>query len=117
MVQEEKSTPNIELDGHSNNSIYTNIGSGTLHEIKNIDLKDSFGTKIDTLARHILWLREHDPGAQSIVFSQYKSFLDYLGNAFRRFKIGHSSVDESDGIEKFKKDPAVSYYSFFFLDC
>ncbi|KAL4985044.1 peptide N-acetyl-beta-D-glucosaminyl asparaginase amidase A-domain-containing protein [Aspergillus falconensis] len=110
VVQEEKSSSNIELEQHSSNSIYTDIGSGTLHEIKNIDLKDSFGTKIDTLARHILWLREHDPGAQSIVFSQYKGFLDYLANAFRRFKIGYSSVDESDGIEKFKKDPGIECF-------
>lgn len=109
MVQEEKSSSNITLEQHSSNSIYTDIGSGTLHEIKNIDLKDSFGTKIDILARHILWLREHDPGAQSIVFSQYKGFLDYLANAFRRFKIGYSGVDESDGIEKFKKDPGVGH--------
>ncbi|KAL4783489.1 SNF2 family N-terminal domain-containing protein, partial [Aspergillus varians] len=110
VVQEEKSSTNIELERHSNNIIYSDIGSGTLHEIKNIDLKDSFGTKIDTLARHILWLRENDPGAQSIVFSQYKSFLEYLANAFGRFKIGYSSVDESDGIDKFKKDPAVECF-------
>ncbi|KAL4900599.1 hypothetical protein BDW74DRAFT_161767 [Aspergillus multicolor] len=110
VVQEEKSASNIETEQHSSNSIYTDIGSGTLHEIKNIDLKDSFGTKIDTLARHILWLREHDPGAQSIVFSQYKGFLDYLGNAFKHFKIGFSSVDEPDGIEKFKKDPGIECF-------
>ncbi|KAL4940811.1 hypothetical protein BDV06DRAFT_213196 [Aspergillus oleicola] len=110
VVQEEKPSPNIELERHSNNSIYTDIGSGTLHEIKNIDLKDSFGTKIDTLARHILWLREHDPGAQSIVFSQYKSFLQHLAAAFRRFKIGYSSVDESDGIERFKKDAGIECF-------
>ncbi|KAL4812232.1 SNF2 family N-terminal domain-containing protein [Aspergillus spinulosporus] len=110
VVQEEKSSSNIALEQHSSNSIYTDIGSGTLHEIKNIELKDSFGTKIDTLARHILWLREHDPGAQSIVFSQYRGFLDYLANAFRRFKIGFSSVDESDGIEKFKKDPGIECF-------
>ncbi|KAL3457770.1 peptide N-acetyl-beta-D-glucosaminyl asparaginase amidase A-domain-containing protein [Aspergillus heterothallicus] len=110
VVQEEKSSQNLDLGRQSHNSIYTDIGSGTLHEIKNIDLKDSFGTKIDTLARHILWLREHDPGAQSIVFSQYKSFLDYLANAFRRFKIGYSSVDEPDGISRFKSDPGIECF-------
>lgn len=114
MVQEEKASPNIDTGQGSTNSIYTDIGSGTLHEIKKIDLQESFGTKIDTLARHVLWLREHDPGAQSIVFSQYKGFLDYLANAFRRFKIACSSVDESDGIESFKKDPAVSHHLPFF---
>ncbi|KKK24756.1 hypothetical protein AOCH_002221 [Aspergillus ochraceoroseus] len=110
VVQEEKSSSKIELGRPSNNSIYTDIGSSTLHEIKNIDLPSSFGTKIDTLARHILWLREHDPGAQSIVFSQYKSFLEYMGTAFTRFKIGYSSVDSPDGIRKFKSDPAIECF-------
>lgn len=92
---------------HSKNSVYTDISSGILSEIKNIDLDGSFGTKIDTLSRHILWLRQHDPGAKSIVFSQYKGFLGVLGSAFSRFKIGYTSVDNKDGIEKFKSDPAV----------
>ncbi|KAL3470661.1 SNF2 family N-terminal domain-containing protein [Aspergillus californicus] len=110
VVQEEKSLPNLGLGRQSDYSIYTDIGSSTLHEIRNIEIKGSFGTKIDTLARHILWLREHDPGAQCIVFSQYKSFLDYLGHAFRWFKIGCSSVDDPDGIHNFKSDPGIECF-------
>lgn len=108
-MQEERTPAKIEADRSPKNSIYTDIGSGTLKEIKNIDLDSSFGTKIDTLARHILWLREHDPGAKSVVFSQYKSFLDVLGTAFQRFKIGYSSVDSKDGIQLFKSDPSVRF--------
>lgn len=80
-----------------------------LDEIKNIDLPTSLGTKIDTLARHLMWLRDHDPGAKSIVFSQYKDFLSVLATAFSRFKIGYSSVDAKNGIQLFKEDPAVRY--------
>ncbi|EDP49222.1 SNF2 family helicase/ATPase, putative [Aspergillus fumigatus A1163] len=109
VVQEEK-TPKLESGRSSNSFIYTDISSGTLKEIKNIDLEASFGTKIDTLARHILWLREHDPGAKSIIFSQYKTFLEVLGTAFSRFKIGYSSIDNADGIERFKSDPAVECF-------
>ncbi|RLL97244.1 hypothetical protein CFD26_106303 [Aspergillus turcosus] len=109
VVQEEK-TPKFESGRPSNNFIYADISSGTLKEIKNIDLDASFGTKIDTLARHILWLREHDPGAKSIIFSQYKTFLEVLGTAFTRFKIGYSSIDNADGIERFKTDPAVECF-------
>jgi E3 ubiquitin-protein ligase SHPRH len=108
VVQEEKA-PKFESGRSSNNFIYADISSGTLKEIKNIDLDASFGTKIDTLARHILWLREHDPGAKSIIFSQYKTFLEVLGTAFTRFKIGYSSIDNTDGIERFKTDPAVCF--------
>ncbi|PYH94433.1 hypothetical protein BO71DRAFT_419349 [Aspergillus ellipticus CBS 707.79] len=89
------------------------VGTGltfTLREIKNIDLDSSFGTKIDTLARHILWIREHDPGTKAVIFSQYKSFLESLAIAMSRFKIGYSNVDSKDGISSFKSDPAIECF-------
>ena len=88
-------------------SIYSGINDVTLNQIKNIDVEGSYGTKIDTIARHILWIRENDPGAKSIVFSQFKDFLDILARAFGRFKIGFTSIDKRGGIEKFKNDPGV----------
>ncbi|KAJ6056097.1 hypothetical protein N7444_005195 [Penicillium canescens] len=110
VAQEEESSVKVGHERHAQNAIYSDISSGLLREIKNIDLDDSFGTKIDTLARHILWLREHDPGAKSIVFSQYKSFLTVLQAAFYRFKIVSSSIDRPDGIESFKRDPAIECF-------
>ncbi|OQE14245.1 hypothetical protein PENSTE_c037G08238 [Penicillium steckii] len=111
VVQQEDETPvNVDTERHPKNAIYSDISSGVLKEIKNIDLDGSFGTKIDTLARHVLWLREHDPGAKSIIFSQYKSFLAVLAGAFHRFGIVNSSVDHTGGIEKFKKDPAIECF-------
>lgn len=88
-------------------SIYSGINKVTLNQIQNIDVEGSFGTKVDTLARHLLWIRDNDPGAKSIVFSQFKDFLDVLTRAFTRFKIGFTSIDKKDGVEKFKKDPSV----------
>ncbi|THC95931.1 hypothetical protein EYZ11_004573 [Aspergillus tanneri] len=114
VVQEEK-TPTKSENRPSKNFIYTDIGSGTLREIRNIDLDCSFGTKIDTLSRHIMWLREHDPGAKSVVFSQYKYFLEILSTAFSRFKIGYSSVDSKDGIHIFKSDPSLLQVECFLL--
>ena len=109
IAQEEKTSTKIETGHASENLIYTDISSSLLREIKDIDLPGSFGTKIDTLARHIMWLRENDPGAKAVVFSQYKNFLGVLGTAFTLYKIGHSSVDSKDGIENFKSDPAVCF--------
>lgn len=88
-------------------TIYSDIRDATFNQIKNIDVNGSFGTKIDTLARHMLWIRANDPGAKSIVFSQYKDFLDVLAKAFTRFKIGFTGIDRKDGIESFKADPSV----------
>ncbi|KAJ5142043.1 hypothetical protein N7526_003038 [Penicillium atrosanguineum] len=110
VAQEEEPPTDFEHERHSQNAIYSDISSGLLKEIKTIDLNGSFGTKIDTLARHVLWLREHDPGTKSIVFSQYKNFLTVLQRAFQRFGIISSSVDAPGGIEKFKKDPAVECF-------
>lgn len=41
---------------------------------------------------------------------RYKDFLLVLRNAFRRFRIGHASIDEPGGITQFKEDPAVECF-------
>lgn len=97
----------VNLAGGEESSIYSSIHGAILNQIKNIDLDGSFGTKIDTLGRHLLWIREHDPGAKSIVFSQYKDFLDVLARAFAQYKIAFTGIDRKDGIQKFKNDPGV----------
>ncbi|EPE33063.1 P-loop containing nucleoside triphosphate hydrolase [Glarea lozoyensis ATCC 20868] len=92
-------------------AIYSEISKTKLAEIKNIDLDGpSFTTKVDTLARHLIWLRESDPGAKSIIYSQFKDFLDVLALAFKRFRIGFSSIDKPRGIERFKEDPSVECF-------
>ncbi|KAG0645405.1 putative ATP-dependent helicase [Hyphodiscus hymeniophilus] len=92
-------------------AIYSEISKSKLAEIKNIELDGpSFTTKIDTLARHLIWLRESDPGAKSIIYSQFKDFLEVLARAFERFRIGFSSIDKPNGIEKFKQDPGIECF-------
>lgn len=91
--------------------LYSEFDAEQLEQMKNIELDGpSFTTKVDTLVRHLMWLRESDPGAKSIVFSQYKDFLHILRNAFSRFRIGHASIDDADGIGRFKDDPAVECF-------
>ena len=89
--------------------IYCDIGPSTLNEIKNVDIdvERSFGTKIDAIARHVLWLREKDPGSKSIIFSQFGDFLSVLGTAFNSFRIGYTSIDKKNGVQRFKNDPGV----------
>jgi E3 ubiquitin-protein ligase SHPRH len=92
-------------------TIYTEFNAEKLAEIKNIDLDGpSFTTKVDMLTRHLLWLRESDPGAKSIIFSQYKEFLDVLALAFRRYRIGYTSFDKAHGITNFKEDPGTEVF-------
>ncbi|KAL2396397.1 putative ATP-dependent helicase [Exophiala dermatitidis] len=92
-------------------SIYSDISTGMLNQIKNVELRGpSFGSKIDFLCRHLLWLREHDPGCKSIIFSQYREFIDVLARAFDEHKISSTRIDAKNGIEKFKSDPTVECF-------
>ena len=88
-------------------AIYSEVDNKLMDEVKSIDLPSSFGTKIDTLGRHLLWIREHDPGAKAIVFSQYRDFLDVLGPAFATFKIGCSRLGRPGAVEKFRHDASI----------
>ncbi|KAI5272070.1 hypothetical protein E4T47_04677 [Aureobasidium subglaciale] len=114
-AQEEDSEPSSPSQGSNKSttpgtSIYADIGNDTLAQIKSIDLNGSFGTKIDTLARHILWIRQHDPGAKAIVFSQFREFLDVLGTAFKQFGIGYSRMGKAHAIDRFKNDASVECF-------
>ncbi|KAF2740528.1 ATP-dependent DNA helicase [Polyplosphaeria fusca] len=91
-------------------SIYSDISDSNMKEIKMIDLDGSYGTKVDMIARHLIWIRNNDPGAKSIIFSQFGDFLDVLGEALKRWKIGASSISDRDGIQKFKADPAMECF-------
>ncbi|KGO76798.1 Helicase, C-terminal [Penicillium italicum] len=113
VAQEEKTPVKLDHEGHSQNAIYSDISSGHLNEIKKIDLEHCFGVKIDTLARHILWLREHDPGAKSIIFSQYGTFASQVQSAFKVHGIVTTSIDSPNGVEKFKTDPAIECFCFY----
>lgn len=114
-VQTEESHANLQRVSPKSSSrksaIYSEISKTKLAEIKNVELEGrSFTTKVDTLARHLIWLRESDPGAKSIIYSQFKDFLDVLALAFQRFRIGYSAIDKPNGIEKFKRDPSVECF-------
>lgn len=88
-------------------AIYTDFSEEKLAEIKNVDLDGpAFTTKVDNLVRHLLWLRESDPGAKSIIFSQYSDFLNVLRLAFTRYRIGYTSFDKTNGATEFKEDPS-----------
>ena len=107
-ASQERSSPSSTSQ---KSAIYSEISKSKLAEIKNIELDGpSFTTKIDTLARHLIWLRESDPGAKSIIYSQFKDYLEVLARAFERFRIGFSSIDKPNGIEKFKQDPAIECF-------
>jgi len=101
----------LRASASTKSAIYSEIRSSDLEAIKSIELNGrSFTTKVDMLARHLIWLREADPGAKSIIYSQFKDFLDVLAHSFEKVRIGYSSIDRPNGIEKFKKDPSTECF-------
>lgn len=65
------SQPKKSSAGGKKGRIYAEFNADRLAEIRSIELDGpSFTTKVDALLQHLLWLREADPGAKSIIFSQ-----------------------------------------------
>jgi E3 ubiquitin-protein ligase SHPRH len=94
-----------------NQSIYSDISTRTLEGIKTIDLNGpSFGSKVDMLMRHIIWLRDHDYAAKSIIFSQYRDFLDVLRRAFTAHNISYAAFEDKNGIQKFKATAGIECF-------
>lgn len=92
-------------------AIYKEFSEEKLAEIKNVDLDGpAFTTKVDNLVRHLLWLRDSDPGSKSIIFSQYSDFLNVLRLAFKRYRIGFTSFDKTNGATEFKEDPSIECF-------
>ncbi|KAI1166417.1 SNF2 family N-terminal domain-containing protein [Nemania serpens] len=89
--------------------LYSDIPNHKSQAIRNVKLDGpSYSSKIDTLIKHLLWLREEDPGAKSIIFTQFRSFLGFLEQALARHRVGFASfTNKAAGIQKFKDDPSV----------
>ncbi|KAF2015869.1 ATP-dependent DNA helicase [Aaosphaeria arxii CBS 175.79] len=103
-------SPQGSSPGSSSSSIYSDISDSVMKEIKTIDLSGSYGTKVDMIARHLIWIRNNDPGAKSIVFSQFGDFLEVLREALKTWKIGATSIRDKNGIDNFLADPAVECF-------
>lgn len=88
-------------------SIYSSISQQTLEDIKSIELPCSWGSKIDTMARHIIHLRVADTGSKAVVFSQYRDFLKLFGSALQAFKIGYANITDQGSIKRFQSDPSI----------
>lgn len=61
--------------------------------INKISLNGSFGTKLDTILRHILYLKSASPGVKILVFSSWEQVLDILADGCRRNSIGYVKLE------------------------
>ncbi|KAI1284539.1 SNF2 family N-terminal domain-containing protein [Xylaria sp. FL0933] len=114
MKEQSPGSSSTSLRGEPNKGpgVYSNIDDDQRRAIQNRKLLGpSYSSKVDTLIKHLLWLREEDPGAKSIVFTQFRSFLGTLGQALAAHRIGFATfsqlANKSREIQKFKDDPTV----------
>lgn len=60
------------MDDSANEEIqYNTLPLRQLREIDEIETSGSFGSKIQSIVRHLVWLKEREPEAKSIVFSAW----------------------------------------------
>ena len=90
--------------------IYEAVDDRVLREIKSIDLGAlSYGSKIDMITRHMIWLKRNEPCFKAVIFSQWKDILEVIKSSLKRYNIGFSSL-EPGGIDKFKGDLDTSCF-------
>ncbi|KAH9837867.1 SNF2 family N-terminal domain-containing protein [Rhodofomes roseus] len=91
---------------------YNYIDSGLFEDIQTMESLGSYGSKIDTLLRHLLYLKVADPGSKSIVFSAWADSLHIIQHALKRNGISCLRIDQQRGKEhaakKFRTDPDIA---------
>jgi len=93
-------------------SIYTDVSPAVLDAIKSIDLphRSLYGTKIDTISRHLIYLRSSEPGVKTVIFSQYRDFLSVLSSAFQAMGISHVQIQQANSITRFRDDASIEAF-------
>lgn len=90
--------------------VYKHINPTTLKKIQNIQLENSYGSKVDLIVKQVLYVTSVDPDAQIVIFSQWVDLLLILACAFDQAKISY--VTAKNPLLSKKKDhlnPAVQF--------
>jgi len=104
---------NGEVAPKSHRQIHYNvIDSGLFEDIQAMESFGSYGSKIQTLVRHLLYLRKSDPDSKSIIFSAWADSLLIIEHALRTNGILCLRIDQhrgkQDTAKRFRTDPTIS---------
>ncbi|RPA80098.1 hypothetical protein BJ508DRAFT_415585 [Ascobolus immersus RN42] len=89
--------------------LYKEMDDKLLREIEGIPLDIRMGTKIDTIIRHLLWLRKHEPGAKSVLFTQYNDVIALVALALDKAGLGFA-IATKEGIQEFKNKSSCEVF-------
>lgn len=89
---------------------YNMINQETLEQIMGRDSLGQFGSKIQTLVKHLLYLKEYEPDSKSIVFSAWSDSLELVAYALQTngitfLRIDRANTKKSNPAHVFQTDP------------
>lgn len=98
-------------------SIYNHVDNEIVEAVQNIQLKESYSSKVDMIVKQVLYLKSKDRKVQIVVFSQWQDLLYILAAAFKNASIsylasygtltpelgGGRRKSKYDSVEEFKK--------------
>ncbi|KAF8978581.1 hypothetical protein BGZ46_006322 [Entomortierella lignicola] len=74
--------------------------------IRRMPIEDGYGSKIDSIVRHIAYLVREDPGTKCLVFSQWSNLLQLVSESLTRNQIGYVKLSGSSvktAVKQFKE--------------
>ncbi|KAG2078621.1 hypothetical protein BDR04DRAFT_1087088 [Suillus decipiens] len=92
---------------------YNMINPTIFGEIQTMESNGSYGSKIQALVRHLLYIQFTEPGAKSIVFSAWADSLQIIEHALNCNDIPYLRLDHAKGkgkdrgAKKFHTDPVL----------
>jgi E3 ubiquitin-protein ligase SHPRH len=104
--------------------VYQKIDEDILDSINSIKIKQNYGSKINTILRQIIWLKNKDPNVQIVIYSQWTQVLQILSKALQQNDIqflgsgntlnnkpsGANTSHLSTDIAKFKKETSITCF-------
>ncbi|KAL4070161.1 SNF2 family N-terminal domain-containing protein [Scleroderma yunnanense] len=90
---------------------YNMINPSLFRDIQTVESEGSYGSKIQTLVRHLLHIQLVDPGAKSIVFSAWADSLHIIEHALYHNNIPYLRLDQAQGkkgaAKRFRTEPTL----------
>jgi E3 ubiquitin-protein ligase SHPRH len=76
-------------------------------EIASLPIEGGYGSKIDSIVRHLRYIRLTTPGAKALIFSQWTQLLEIIGMALTKNGIRFVKFEKrkNEAVVNFKNDP------------
>lgn len=90
---------------------YNRMSDDAWEAIQEVEIFGSYGSKIESLVKHLVWFQEKDPGTKSIVFSAWADSLAIIEHALSSNGISCLQIKAGKGkrntSSEFKNNPDI----------